>query len=52
MTTRTDNQHVLIAGGGMAALEAALALRDLAGERLTVTMLAPDRHFTYRPLSV
>jgi sulfide:quinone oxidoreductase len=52
MTTPTDDQHVLIAGGGVAALEAALALRELAGERLTVTMLAPDRHFTYRPLSV
>ena len=44
--------HVLIAGGGVAALEAALALRELAGDRLTVTLLAPDRHFTYRPLSV
>jgi sulfide:quinone oxidoreductase len=45
-------QHVLIAGGGVAALEAALALRQLAGDRLAVTLLAPDRHFTYRPLSV
>lgn len=45
-------QHVLIVGGGVAALEAALALRELAGDRLAVTLLAPDRHFTYRPLSV
>jgi sulfide:quinone oxidoreductase len=52
MASRTDRTHVLIAGGGVAALEAALALRELAGDRLTVTMLAPERHFTYRPLSV
>jgi sulfide:quinone oxidoreductase len=52
MPSRTDSQHVLIAGGGVAALEAALALRELAGDRLTVTLLARDRHFTYRPLSV
>jgi sulfide:quinone oxidoreductase len=48
----SSDQHVLVVGGGVAALEAALALRALAGDRLTVTMLAPDRHFTYRPLSV
>jgi sulfide:quinone oxidoreductase len=52
MPARTDSQHILIAGGGVAALEAALALRALAGDRLTVTLLARDRHFTYRPLSV
>jgi sulfide:quinone oxidoreductase len=46
------DQRVLVAGGGVAALEAALALRELAGDRVTVTMLAPDRHFTYRPLAV
>jgi sulfide:quinone oxidoreductase len=51
MSTSAD-QHILVVGGGVAALEAALALRDIAGDRLTVTMLAPDRHFTYRPLSV
>jgi sulfide:quinone oxidoreductase len=44
--------NVLIVGGGVAALEAALALRAQAGDRLQVTLLAPDRHFTYRPLSV
>jgi sulfide:quinone oxidoreductase len=48
----TDEHSVLIVGGGVAALEAALALRDLAGDRVRVTLLAPDRHFTYRPLSV
>jgi sulfide:quinone oxidoreductase len=44
--------RVLIAGGGVAALEAALALRDLAEERVDLELLAPERHFWYRPLSV
>jgi sulfide:quinone oxidoreductase len=44
--------NVLIAGGGPAALEAALALHRLAGERVVTTLLAPDREFNYRPLSV
>src|SRR6187551_3872656 len=43
---------VLIAGAGPAGLEAALALRDLAGERVEITLLAPDDELTYRPLSV
>jgi sulfide:quinone oxidoreductase len=44
--------NVLIAGGGVAALETALALRDLAGDRVTMTMLAPETEFVYRPLRV
>jgi sulfide:quinone oxidoreductase len=44
--------RVLIAGGGVAALEAALALRDLAADRVAVELLAPEQHFWYRPLSV
>jgi sulfide:quinone oxidoreductase len=44
--------RVLIAGGGVAALEAALALRELAGERVAVGLLAPEHRFWYRPLSV
>jgi sulfide:quinone oxidoreductase len=43
---------VLIAGGGVAALEAALALREYAGERVAVELIAPEPHFWYRPLSV
>ena len=43
---------VLIAGGGVAALEAALALRAVGESRLTVELLAPEPHFWYRPLSV
>ena len=44
--------NVLIAGGGPAALEAALRLHRLAGESVSTTLLAPDSDFTYRPLSV
>src|SRR3954454_13331507 len=44
--------NVLIAGGGPAALEAALALHRLAGERVRTTVLAPEANLTYRPLSV
>ena len=44
--------RVLIAGGGVAAIEAALALRDLAADRVAVELLAPEQHFWYRPLSV
>lgn len=44
--------HVLIAGGGVAALEATLALRALAEERVDIELLAPDADFVYRPMSV
>src|SRR6266545_2711915 len=51
-TGNAETQHVVIAGGGVAALEGALALRALAAGQVNVTVLAPDRHFTYRPLAV
>jgi sulfide:quinone oxidoreductase len=44
--------HVLIAGGGVAALEATLALRALAEDRVAITVVAPESDFTYRPLAV
>jgi sulfide:quinone oxidoreductase len=44
--------RVLIAGGGVAGLEAALALRALAEERVSVRLVAPEADFTYRPLAV
>ena len=43
---------VLIAGGGVAALEAALALRELASDDVQVELLSPERYFSYRPLAV
>ncbi|MBO0768871.1 MAG: hypothetical protein J2O48_09335 [Solirubrobacterales bacterium] len=44
--------RVLIAGGGVAALEAALALADRGGEHVQTTLLAPNSEFVYRPLAV
>jgi sulfide:quinone oxidoreductase len=44
--------RVLVAGGGVAALEAVLALRALGGDLLAVELLAPDTAFDHRPLSV
>ena len=49
---RQGQKRVLIAGGGVAALEAALALRQLAEDRVRVELLAPEPHFWYRPLAV
>jgi hypothetical protein len=44
--------RVLIAGGGVAALEAALALRELGEGRVSVEIIAPEPEFWYRPLAV
>jgi sulfide:quinone oxidoreductase len=44
--------RVVIAGGGVAALEAALALRALAAERVDIEVIAPQADFVYRPLAV
>jgi len=41
--------RVVIAGGGFAALEAALALRAFAADRVRVTLISPDPVFAYRP---
>src|SRR5918994_899446 len=43
---------VLIAGGGVAGLEALLALRALAGELVDIELIAPTDVFVYRPLLV
>jgi sulfide:quinone oxidoreductase len=47
-----DAFKVVIAGGGAAGLEALLALRALAEERVAVTLLAADPDFVYTPLWV
>ena len=47
-----DPFNVLIVGGGVAGLEAALALRELGGGRIATTMIAPDPEFVYRPMTV
>src|SRR4051812_48750387 len=42
--------HVVIAGGGVAAVEATMALRDLAEDRVRITVIAPDRDFELKPM--
>ena len=43
---------VVIAGGGVAGLEAAFALREHAGAAIDLTLLASAREFVYRPMTV
>jgi len=50
--TSDRKAHILIAGGGIAGLEAMMAIRDLAGGRVTMTLVAPDPDFVYKPLIV
>jgi sulfide:quinone oxidoreductase len=55
MTTETSHPEklrVIIAGGGVAALETALALGELAPENTDVTVIAPNTEFVYRPMAV
>jgi sulfide:quinone oxidoreductase len=44
--------RVLIAGGGVAGLETLIALRELAGDRVELTLAAPDDEFVYRPVTI
>jgi len=41
--------RVVVAGAGIAGLEALLALRALGGARVQLTLVAPDDEFIYRP---
>jgi sulfide:quinone oxidoreductase len=55
MTTQarhSEKFRVLIVGGGVAGLEAMLALHDLAAERVQMTVLAARDEFVYRPMTV
>jgi len=45
-------RRVLIIGGGVAGLEALMALYDQAGDRAELTLVAPDSDFVYKPLLV
>jgi sulfide:quinone oxidoreductase len=49
---RSNPLQVVIAGGGVAGLEALIALRSLAGGRVEITLVAPEDEFVYRPQSV
>jgi sulfide:quinone oxidoreductase len=47
-----DPLRVVIAGGGVAALEALAALRALVPRRVTTTVISGATHFRYRPLLI
>jgi sulfide:quinone oxidoreductase len=51
-SSHPDKLRVVIAGGGVAALETALALADLAPDRIDLTVIAPNTEFVYRPMTV
>jgi sulfide:quinone oxidoreductase len=44
--------RVVIVGGGVAGLEALLALRELAGERVETTLVSASPDFFYKPFTV
>jgi sulfide:quinone oxidoreductase len=44
--------RVVIVGGGVAGLEALLALRALAGERVELALVSPNEWFIDRPMTV
>jgi len=52
VTAAPEPFEVVIAGGGVAALEAALALRELGGGRIALKLIASDTEFVYRPMAV
>lgn len=47
-----QSAHVLIAGGGAAAVEAMLALRELGGDAAELDLYSPSPELVLRPLSV
>jgi sulfide:quinone oxidoreductase len=49
---RAISGQVVIVGGGVAGLEALLALRALVGDRLAVTLVSQDDWFVDRPVTV
>jgi sulfide:quinone oxidoreductase len=52
LSPSSEQFEVVIAGGGVAGVEAALALRDMARERVALTIIAPNADFVYRPTAV
>lgn len=51
-TTSSKKLRVIVAGGGVAALETVMALHDLAPELTDVSVIAPNPEFHYRPMTV
>ena len=56
LVTRLQAVHhrpkIIIAGGGVAGLEALLALRALLGGTVEIELLAAEPEFCYRPIAV
>ena len=50
--SNATRRRVVIAGAGVAGLEAALALQHLASDLVSVELIAPETEFVYRPLAV
>ena len=48
----SSSNRVVIVGGGVAGLEALLALRALAGDRISLTLTSPHDWFVDRPMTV
>jgi sulfide:quinone oxidoreductase len=44
--------RVLIAGGGIAGLETLTGLRELAADRVSLTLVAPDDEFVFHPIAI
>jgi sulfide:quinone oxidoreductase len=44
--------RIVIAGGGIGALEALIALHDLGEQQFDITVVAPEHDFVLRPMSV
>src|SRR5215212_5703947 len=48
----TGPTKVTIVGGGVAALEALIALRELAEDRVALELITPQAEWAYRPMAV
>lgn len=44
-----ESARIVIVGGGLAGVEAAIYLRDCLGDRARVTLISPEDHFIFRP---
>jgi sulfide:quinone oxidoreductase len=47
-----NGPRIVVAGGGVAGLEAVLALRDWLGDSGSIDLISPHDGFVYRPLAV
>ena len=51
-SNRSTSGTVVVVGGGVAGLEALLALRALAGDRIDLTLISSNNYFVDRPMTV